>query len=64
MSITVRRTDNSPKKMPQGAKVVVADHDHDSEDAGQYNGPIPSPYSISVASPVMLKRGYGVVIHL
>ena len=64
MSLTVRRLITALKKMPQDAKVVVADHDHDSEDAGQYNGSIPGAYSISVASPAMRKRGFGVVIHL
>jgi hypothetical protein len=49
--------------MPQNAKVVIADHDHDDE-SGQFNGPIPGPSSIWLASPEVAKRGYGVVIHL
>jgi hypothetical protein len=61
--MTVRRLITALKKMPQDAKVVIADHDHDSE-GGQYNGPIPSPHSICVASREMKERGYGVVIHL
>lgn len=63
MSMTVRDLIKALKKMPQDAKVVVADHDHDS-DSGQYNGSIPSASSIDVATPQMLDRGYGVVIHL
>ena len=61
MSMTVRRLIAELKKMPLDAKVVVADHDHDSEDAAEYNGP---PSSVWLATPAMRKRGYGVVIHL
>ena len=63
MALIVRELIAALRKMPMDAKVVVADHDHDS-DGGQYNGSIPTRNSVEVASPVMLERGYGVVIHL
>lgn len=63
MALTVRRLISALKKMPQDAKVVIADHDH-NDDIGEFNGPIPGPSFIWRASRAIRQRGYDVVIHL